>query len=122
MSETPGAPTSIWSRVVFDREFCEAVIADPLRALADTPGVTATPDQVRRLEAMSVADRETAVREVVREVTLRRAREQWGDRVWRPDDEAEMDVMFMARDIRPPSPETKGDDDDDDRDEEAFVG
>lgn len=120
MSDLPPASTTLWNRAVSDREFCEALIRDPLRALADTPGVTATPDQVRRLEEMTVADRERTVRELVREVTVRRAREQWGDRVWSPEDDAEFDVMFHLRDPQaPPAPPRK--DDDDDGDEEAFV-
>ncbi|MCB0881751.1 MAG: hypothetical protein KDC33_05980 [Thermoleophilia bacterium] len=122
MPDLPPASTTLWNRAVSDRDFCEALIRDPLRALADTPGITATPDQVRRLEGMTLAERERAVRELVTEVAARRAREQWGDRAWTPDDDAEFDVMFHLRDPRtPPPPSRKDDDDDDDGDEEAFV-
>lgn len=120
MSEIPPAATSLWARAVADRDFCEALIVDPLRALADTPGVTANPDQVRRLEAMSLSERDTMVRDLVRDVTARRAREQWGDRVWSPEHDTEFDVMFQAQDASLP-PEAKRQDDDDDRDEDAFV-
>lgn len=121
MSDTPAGAT-MWSRAVSDREFCEALIADPLRALAAHPDVTASPEQVRRLEAMDLADRDATVREVVREVTLRRAREQWGDRAWSPDDGPALgdgvpfDVAFQAEDT--PTPRRP---EDDDNDEEAYV-
>ncbi len=115
MPDTPRI--SVWSRAVSDREFCEALIADPLRALASVPGVSATPEQVRRLEAMTADEREQVIRDLVREVASRRARDQWGDQFWTPDHDAQFDVMFQARDNRPPP----GPDDDDDNDEDAFV-
>ncbi|HWH14557.1 MAG TPA: Os1348 family NHLP clan protein [Miltoncostaeaceae bacterium] len=85
MPDPPPRP-SLWGRAVADPEFRAALIADPLRALAEHgAGVAASPEQVRRLEAMTPAEREELVREVVREVAVRRAREQWGDRFWSPD-------------------------------------
>ncbi|MFN8110252.1 MAG: hypothetical protein U0Y82_10495 [Thermoleophilia bacterium] len=80
-------PTRIplWARAIADGAFREALIADPLRALAEAPGVAATPDQIRELEGMAAPERETLVREVLREAMARRARQQWGDRCWSPD-------------------------------------
>lgn len=79
------AKPTLWARAVADEAFRDALIADPLRALAATPGVTASPDQVRQLDAMEAGERELLVREVLREAMARRARQQWGDRFWSPD-------------------------------------
>lgn len=80
----PSGPT-VWVRAVADPAFRQALIDDPLRALAEAPEVVISPDQVRQLEGMTPAGREDLLREIVREVTVRRARQQWGDRFWSPD-------------------------------------
>jgi|GEM_PF-6354487 len=85
MPDQPPRP-SVWLRAVADPGFRADLIADPLRALAERRGtVEATPEQVRQLEAMTPAEREEVIRDLVREVAVRRAREQWGDRFWSPD-------------------------------------
>lgn len=80
-----GRRPSLWARAIADGAFRDALIADPLRALADAPEVEASPEQVRRLEDMTPAEREELLREILREAMLRRARQQWGDRFWSPD-------------------------------------
>lgn len=81
----PTRRPSLWARAIADGAFRDALIADPLRALAETPEVEASAEQVRRLEGMSPAEREDLVREILREAMARRARQQWGDRFWSPD-------------------------------------
>ena len=77
---------SVWARAVADPAFREALVADPLRALAQARGTVAiSPEQIRQLETMTAAERADLVREIVREVAVRRARQQWGDRFWSPD-------------------------------------
>jgi hypothetical protein len=76
---------SVWARAIADAAFRDALIADPLRALADAPEVEVSAGQVRALEAMTPADREEVLRELLREAMTRRARQQWGDRFWSPD-------------------------------------
>ena len=74
------APTTrFWVRVVADHDFREALIADPLRALADTPGVEVSPDQVRQLEELTLDERRELVTDVVREVHVRGATARFGD-------------------------------------------
>lgn len=43
----------LWTRTVADPVFRDALVEDPLRALAATPEVDADPELVRRLEGMS---------------------------------------------------------------------
>jgi hypothetical protein len=80
-----GAP-SIWGRAVGDPEFREALIEDPLRALAEVGRTEVSADQVRRLERMSRSERAELVQELIRRLAGRRAREAWGDRFWTPDE------------------------------------
>ena len=80
-----GARPSLWARAVADGAFRDALIDDPLRALAGAPEVAASPEQVRRLEEMTRSEREELLREILREAMARRARQQWGDRFWSPD-------------------------------------
>jgi hypothetical protein len=61
MSE-PGPLTPIWVRVVADPQFREALIADPLRALAEAGNVHASTDQVRQLEELDPDARAELVR------------------------------------------------------------
>lgn len=75
----------LWTRTVADPVFRDALVEDPLRALAATPEVDADPELVRRLEGMSVDERRRTVKELIVAVMHRRARDQWGDRFWSPD-------------------------------------
>ena len=77
----------MWTRAGADPAFRDALIDDPLRALADAPGVRVSPDDARRLERMTRDERRELMRELVRRVTVLRTREQWGDRFWSPDDQ-----------------------------------
>lgn len=71
-------PVTIWVRAVADPRFREALIDDPLRALASEPGVEASPDQVRQLEEMDPDERAEFVRGVVREVHMRGGQARFG--------------------------------------------
>lgn len=67
MSKTsPGVP--LWARAVADSTFRDALIADPLRALADAGDVVASVGQVQQLEEMTGDERAEFVAGVVREV------------------------------------------------------
>jgi hypothetical protein len=80
--QSPG----IWSRAAGDPEFREALIADPLRALASVGDTDVSAEQVRQLEEMTAQERATLVQEVLREIAMHRARRTWGDRFWTPDE------------------------------------
>lgn len=82
----PTQTASIWARAIADPVFRDALIDDPLRALADTEQLDVSADQVRQLEEMSRAEREDLLRELLREVAGRRARQVWGERFWTPDE------------------------------------
>ena len=71
--------TRFWVRVVADQDFREALIADPLRALASTPSIDVSGEQVRQLEEMDVEERTDLITEVVREVHFRGATARFGD-------------------------------------------
>lgn len=75
---SPDPSTPIWVRAVADPVFRDALIADPLRALADTPGIDASPAQVRQLEEMDPEERVAFVRGVVREVHMRGGQARFG--------------------------------------------
>lgn len=77
---------SIWARAIADESFRDALIADPLRALATTPEVAATADEVRRLEEMTEDGRHEVLRELMLEAMRRRVHQMWGERFWTPDD------------------------------------
>jgi hypothetical protein len=70
--------TPLWVRAVADPAFREALIADPLRALAGEPAVAASPGQVRQLEEMDAEERGEFVRGVVREVHMRGGQARFG--------------------------------------------
>jgi hypothetical protein len=70
--------THIWVRAVADPAFRDALIDDPLRAMAATLDVRASPEQVRQLEAMDREERAELVTGVVREVFLRGAEARFG--------------------------------------------
>ena len=74
----PGSSTPIWVRAVADPAFRDALIADPLRALAQAPGVAASAAQVRQLEEMEPEARARFITEVVREVHMRGGQARFG--------------------------------------------
>lgn len=69
----------IWTRTVADPHFREALIDDPLRALADAGDVGASLDQVRRLEDMDREKRAEFVRGVVRDIHMKGGQARFGD-------------------------------------------
>lgn len=73
-----GSSTPIWARAVADPGFRESLIADPLRTLAATPEVSASPEQVRQLEGMAPDERAEFVRGVVREVHIHGGQARFG--------------------------------------------
>jgi hypothetical protein len=66
MEASEGVP--LWVRAVADPGFREALIGDPLRALAEAGDVRASPEQVRQLEEMDRDERAELVTGVVREI------------------------------------------------------
>jgi len=68
----------LWTRAVADHRFREALIADPLRALAGAPDVAASPEQVDQLERMPPGERAEFVTGVVREVHWRGGQARFG--------------------------------------------
>jgi hypothetical protein len=82
-NEAPEGATPIWTRAVADPAFRDALIDDPLGALAAAGDVTASPEQVRRLEEMDRDERAELVMGVVREVHRRGGQARFGP--LRPD-------------------------------------
>jgi hypothetical protein len=76
MEPSEGVP--LWARAVADPAFREALIGDPLRALADAEDVVASADQVRQLEEMEPAERAELVMGVVREIHWRGGQARFG--------------------------------------------
>lgn len=74
----PAPAVTIWIRAVADPRFREALIDDPLRALASEPDVEASAEQVRQLEEMEPHERAEFVRGVVREVHMRGGQARFG--------------------------------------------
>jgi hypothetical protein len=72
------APIPIWTRAVADPNFRDALIADPLRALADAGNVAASADQVRQLEDMTPEQRAEFITEIVRDVHIRGGQARFG--------------------------------------------
>lgn len=70
MSEDDRTP--LWVRAVADPDFRDALIRDPLRAVAAHPEVAATGEQIRRLEQLDDDARRELVDDVVREIYRRR--------------------------------------------------
>ena len=81
MPAVPSADTDtpIWVRAVADPGFRDALIADPLRALASAGNVSASPEQVRQLEEMDGEERAAFIMGVVREVHVKGGRARFGD-------------------------------------------
>ena len=76
MESSEGVP--LWVRAVADPAFREALIGDPLRALADAGDVIASAEQVRQLEELDAADRAELVIGVVREIHMRGGQARFG--------------------------------------------
>lgn len=68
----------LWTRAVADPRFREALIDDPLGALAEAGDVTASAEQIRQLEQMDASERAGFVRAVVREVHMRGGQARFG--------------------------------------------
>lgn len=75
---SPGALTPIWVRAVADPSFRDALIEDPLRALADAGDVHASLRQIRQLEELSRDERAELVMGVVRDVHRRGGQARFG--------------------------------------------
>ena len=71
-------PIPIWTRAVADPAFRDALIEDPLRALAAAGDVVASAEQVRQLEEMDPDERRETVLGVVREVHMRGGQARFG--------------------------------------------
>ena len=76
MDAFEGVP--LWVRAVADPVFREALIGDPLRALADAGDVTASAEQVRQLEEMAADERAELVTGVVRAIHWRGGQARFG--------------------------------------------
>jgi hypothetical protein len=76
MEPLPGVP--LWARAVADPAFREALIDDPLRALAEAGDVRVSPEQVRQLEELEPDERAELVRGVVREIHWRGGQARFG--------------------------------------------
>ena len=76
MEPSEGVP--LWARAVADPAFREALIGDPLRALAEAGDVRASADQVRQLEEMGPDERAGLVMGVVREIHWRGGQARFG--------------------------------------------
>ncbi|MDH3225685.1 MAG: hypothetical protein OEM67_01155 [Thermoleophilia bacterium] len=85
MGDASHAP-NVWARAAGDPEFRQALIDDPLRALAGVGETDVSAEQVRRLEELTVQERAELIQEVLREIAMHRARRNWGDRFWTPDE------------------------------------
>ncbi len=73
-----GTRVPLWTRAVADPDFREALIGDPLRALADAGDVSASAEQIAQLEEMDTEARSEFVRGVVREVHMRGGQARFG--------------------------------------------
>ncbi len=78
MSDEERVTTPFWVRVVADGRFREAVLEDPLRALASTPDIEVSSEQVRQLEELSAQERRALVTDVVRQTHVRGAVARFG--------------------------------------------
>jgi hypothetical protein len=76
MEPSEGVP--LWARAVADPAFREALIGDPLRALAEARDVSASADQVRQLEELEPEERAELVMGVVREIHWRGGQARFG--------------------------------------------
>ncbi len=77
-ADDPARPT-LWARTVADEAFRDALVYDPLRALARFEDVDVSPDQIRQLEEMTVVERRGLIQRVVREAHLKGGAARFGD-------------------------------------------
>ena len=70
---------SLWARTVADEAFRDALIYDPLRALARFSDVDVSADQIRQLEDMTVEERRELIARVVRDAHLKGGAARFGD-------------------------------------------
>jgi hypothetical protein len=68
----------LWTRAVADPAFRDALIDDPLRALADAGDVTASPEQVSQLEELERDERRDRVMGVCREIHMQGGQARFG--------------------------------------------
>jgi len=68
----------LWTRAVADPVFRDALIDDPLRALADVGDVTASPEQVTQLEDLDLEGRRELVMGVCREIHMKGGQARFG--------------------------------------------
>ena len=68
----------ICTRAVADPSFRDALIRDPLRALADAGDVEASPGQVTQLEDMELEERRELVMGVCREIHMKGGQARFG--------------------------------------------
>ncbi|HTI32146.1 MAG TPA: hypothetical protein VL422_00630 [Miltoncostaea sp.] len=68
----------LWTRAVADPRFRDALIDDPLRALADAGDVTASPEQVAQLEDLGPEERRDLVMGVCREIHMKGGQARFG--------------------------------------------
>ena len=71
-------PIPLWTRAVADPVFRDALIEDPLRALADAGDVTASPGQVGQLEELDLEERRELIMGVCREIHMRGGQARFG--------------------------------------------
>lgn len=76
--EAAGGGVPLWTRTVADAAFRDALIEDPLRALAAVGDVIASPDQVRQLEDLGREGRRELIAAVVRDAYLQGAQARFG--------------------------------------------
>ncbi|MGI9540393.1 MAG: hypothetical protein ACR2N6_09615 [Miltoncostaeaceae bacterium] len=62
--------TPFWVRLVADERFREAVVDDPLRAMAGVEGVEVSAEQITQLDEMARDERVEMITEVVREAHI----------------------------------------------------
>ena len=68
----------LWTRAVADPVFRDALIDDPLRALADAGDVTASAEQVAQLEDLDLEERRGLVMGVCREIHMKGGQARFG--------------------------------------------
>jgi len=74
----PDVLVPLWTRAVADPRFRDALIDDPLRALAEAGDVTASPEQVAQLEELDLEERRRLVMGVCREIHMKGGQARFG--------------------------------------------
>lgn len=69
---------SIWVRAIADERFREALVEDPLRALAEAGPIRVSAAQVRQLEEMGADERRELITAMIREAHWRGAQARFG--------------------------------------------